>query len=388
MLVDILILVFCIVAVYRGRDIGFIRQLFSTVGFFVGLFIGAMLQPHTVQFGHTTFVRAVITLVTTLGCGFLLLLVGEYIGVRLKHKVLVKRINVYDNHLGSVLSVLSLLFSVWLTAAIIGSLPFTDLQTEVHSSRIVRTLNRALPNAPTVIADLGQLVDPNGFPQVFIGNEPAPKGNVNLPSLGDLASAVQQDRDSVVRVEGQGCGGIVEGSGFVIGSDLVATNAHVVAGIAQPFVQDANGSHRATAIWFDPNLDFAVLRVPNLSGRSLVISNQKVAHGTAAAVLGYPGGGGFNAKAAAVLDQFTASGRNIYGKGNTNRDVYEIQADIIPGNSGGPLVTKDGTVVGVVFAESTSYQHVGYALTTPQVNNEIRQAVAQSHFVSTGKCAN
>src|SRR5665213_1505919 len=138
MLVDILILVFCIVAIYRGRGIGFIRQLFSTVGFFIGLFIGAMLQPHTVQFAHTPVVRALITLVTTLGCGFLLLLVGEYIGVRLKHKVLVKRINVYDNHLGSVLSVLSLLFSVWLTAAIIGSLPFTDLQTEVHSSHIVR----------------------------------------------------------------------------------------------------------------------------------------------------------------------------------------------------------------------------------------------------------
>jgi S1-C subfamily serine protease len=244
-----------------------------------------------------------------------------------------------------------------------------------------------LPNAPTVIADLGNLIDPNGFPQVFIGNEPAPRTNINLPSLGSLQHAVNLDKNSVVKIEGQGCGGIVEGSGFDVGSDLVATNAHVVAGIRHPYVQDANGSHNGTVIWFDPNLDFAVLRVPNLAGQSLVLSSSHISHGTPAAVLGYPGGGPLTAGPAAVLDEFTASGRNIYGRGNTERDVYEIQANVIPGNSGGPLVAKDGTVIGVVFAESTAYQHIGYALTTSQVSTEINQAAASDQSVSTGRCA-
>lgn len=387
MLVDILILVFCVVAAYRGREIGFTRQLCSTLGFFGGLFLGALLQPYTIRLVQTPSARALMTLATTLGCAIALLLVGEVAGTRLKRRLLLKPVNVYDNRLGAVLSVVSLLFSVWLTAAIVGSLPFTQLQTEVRSSRIISGLDRILPSAPTVIADLGHFVDPNGFPQVFIGNEPAPNGNVDLPSLGVLADAVQRDRGSVVKIEGQGCGGIVEGSGFVVGTDLVATNAHVVAGIKKPFVQDTAGTHSATPVWFDPSLDFAVLRVPNLSGQPLLLSNKPIAHGTPAVVLGYPGGGGFTAKAAAVLDQFTASGRNIYGKGYTSRDVYEIQADIIPGNSGGPLVATDGTVIGVIFAESTSYQHVGYALTTAQVNSEIKQAAAQNQTVNTGKCA-
>jgi S1-C subfamily serine protease len=387
MLVDIFIIAFCITALYRGRELGFVRQLCSTVGFFGGLFIGAWLEPHTVSLAHTQLSRILITFVTTLGCALIFLTIGEYAGVRLKHKVIVRRINRYDNGLGSLLGVGSFLVSVWLTAAIITALPFPSLQMTFHDSRIVSALDRVLPNAPTVIADLGSLIDPNGFPQVFIGNEPAPRGNVNLPSLGSLQTAVNRDKDSVVKVEGQGCGGIVEGSGFVVGSNLVATNAHVVAGIRHPYVQDANGTHSTTVIWFDPNLDFAVLRVSNLSGESLVISHSHVSSGTAAAVLGYPGGGPLSAGPAAVLDEFTASGRNIYGRSNTERDVYEIQANVIPGNSGGPLVAKDGSVIGVVFAESTAYQHVGYALTTAQVTSAINQAAAQNQAVGTGHCA-
>lgn len=387
MFIDILIVIFGVTALYRGRELGFVRQLCSTVGFFGGLFIGAWLEPHSVGLAHTQVSRILITFATTLGCALIFLTAGEYLGVHLKHKVVVRRINLFDNGLGSVLGVISFLVSVWLTAAIITALPFPSLQTDFHDSRIIGALNRLLPNAPTVIADLGNLIDPNGFPQVFIGNEPTPRTNVNLPSLGSLQAAVNRDKDSVVKVEGQGCGGIVEGSGFVVGSNLVATNAHVVAGIRHPYVQDANGTHSTTVIWFDPNLDFAVLRVSNLSGQSLVISNGHVSPGTPAAVLGYPGGGPLTAGPAAVLDEFTASGRNIYGRGNTERDVYEIQANVIPGNSGGPLVAKDGTVIGVVFAESTAYQHVGYALTTSRVTTAINQAAAQDQPVGTGRCA-
>jgi len=387
MIIDIVIIIFAIGALYRGREIGFVRQLCSTIGFFGGLFFGAWLEPHTVVLAHTQTTRVMVTLLTTLGSALILLTIGEYVGVSLKHKVLLKRINAFDNGLGSLVSVASLLFTVWLAAAVIGSLPIPNIQTALRNSHIVSSLDRVLPGAPTVIGSLGHLIDPNGFPQVFIGTEPIPRGDVSLPSLGVMQAAVNHDRASVVKVEGQGCGGIVEGSGFVVGSDLVATNAHVVAGIRHPYVEDANGTHSATVIWFDPNLDFAVLRVNNLAGPSLDIATSHISSGTPAAVLGYPGGGPFAADVAAVLDEFTASGRNIYGRGNTDRDIYEVQANIIPGNSGGPLVAKDGAVIGVVFAESTAYQHVGYALTTSQVTSEIRQAVAQNQVVGTGGCA-
>jgi S1-C subfamily serine protease len=386
-LLDVLIILFALSAIYRGFEIGFVRQLFSTLGFFGGLFLGAWLQNHTVNIAHTPAGKAAMTLLTTLGCALLLLTIGEYVGLRLKHRVMLKRVNAFDNGFGSFLSVVSLLISAWLLAAIVGSLPYQNVQSGIHSSHIVRTMNHILPPAPGVIAGLGHLIDPNGFPQVFIGSEPSPRQGVGTPSLGSLASAVNRDRPSVVKVEGQGCGGIVEGSGFVVGSELIATNAHVIAGIKHPFVEDSNGIHSATPIWFDPDLDFAVLRVSNLAGPSLVISQKHINSGTPAAALGYPGGGAFTAGAAAVLDQFTATGRNIYGRGSTARDIYEIKANIIPGNSGGPLIAGDGTVIGVVFAESTSYEHVGYALTTSQISSSVNQAAAANQSVRTGRCA-
>lgn len=385
--VDLLIILLLISSIFRGKEVGFVRQLCSTVGFFGGLLIGAALEPHVVQLVHSQVSRSLVTLTTTLGCAFILLTLGEYIGILLKTKFHARPVNRVDNVFGSGLALVSMLLGVWLSASILLSLPNPGLQSAIKGSGIVSLLTRNLPAAPNVIADLGRLVDPNGFPQVFTGNEPAPSGNVDLPSLGSLASAVKADEASVVKIEGQGCGGIVEGSGFVVSDDLVATNAHVVAGIATPYVFDDNGTHRARVLKFDPDLDLAVLEVDDLAGNPLQLRAQTVDRGTPGAVLGYPGGGDFTAKVAAVLDEFTATGRNIYGQGDTDRDVYELRADVIPGNSGGPLVASDGSVIGVVFAESTTYNHVGYALSMPKVISEINQAKQASGTVSTGSCA-
>ncbi len=389
MLFDILITLFALSAMVRGRDIGFVRQIGSTAGFFGGLFLGAWLEPHTVNLVHSQTARVIVTLVTTLGCALILLSVGEYLGMRLKRRVRLRlqRVNKLDNGLGALLGAVTLLLTAWLMASAAGALPFPALQSDLRDSRILTTLNDDLPAAPVLIAGLGHLIDPNGFPQVFVGSEPSPPANVSTPSFGNLQTAVNNDRASVVKVEGQGCGGIIEGSGFVVGPDEVATNAHVVAGIRWPYVHDGNGTHGATVIWFDPNLDFAVLRVDNLAGHPLRISSDQVGAGTAAAVLGYPGGGPFTADTATLLDEFTATGRDIYGQGNTDRDVYEIKANVMPGNSGGPLITGDGSVIGVVFARSSTYQQVGYALTAGQVKTEIRQAAAQNRYVGTGQCA-
>lgn len=387
MLIDILIAVFAVSALYRGREIGFVRQLFSTAGFFIGLFLGALVQPQVSNLVHNSGARTLVTLLCTIGSAILLMTIGEYIGIRAKTRFLLKPINKVDTGFGGVLSIVSLLISVWLTAAIVIGLPLPSVRKSIQRSQVINTMNHILPPAPTVIADLGRLINPNGFPQVFIGQEPAPSGNQKLPDLGSLSDAVSKTRRSVVKLESRGCGGIVDGSGFVVGTNLVATNAHVVAGIKQPYIEDANGIHTAKVIWFDPNLDFAVLRASNLAGNSLVFNNDVVPSGTPAAVLGYPGGGGFTAGPALVTDQFTAGGRNIYGRGFTNRSIYELKADVIPGNSGGPLVAADGRVIGVIFAESTSYEHVGYALTANAVSNAIDHAVARNQVVSTGSCA-
>jgi len=103
--------------------------------------------------------------------------------------------------------------------------------------------------------------------------------------------------------------------------------------------------------------------------------------------LGYPGGGDFNAQPAAVISHFNAYGRDIYGQGRTVRDVYSVQAKVIPGNSGGPLLAADGSVLGIVFATSTTYNDVGYVLTGHQVAGELAQAEKSNTTHSTGSCS-
>jgi S1-C subfamily serine protease len=390
MFVDILILLGAVFAAYRGVHIGFVRQLCSTAGFFIGLLLGAWAAPHLLKNVHGADTRAASTMLITLGTALLLLMAGEYAGMRLKSRTLPKKLNRADNGLGGAVSALSLLLAAWMAASILagaglGGLP--SARKAIHNSHIITQLNKMLPPAPEVVARLSRLIDPNGFPDVFMDNEPVPRTPVNLPSLGDMAAAVKADRDSVVRIKGAGCGGIVSGSGFVVRPGLVVTNAHVVAGIHHPYVQDTRGSHEASAIWFDPDLDFAVLKVDGLSGKSLKFDGSTAWRDTPVAVLGYPGGGNFDAKAGVVLDQIRAYGRDIYGSGGVVRDVYEVHTDIVPGNSGGPLVGKDGRVIGIVFAESTSYKHVGYALMSDHLDSTVSQAAASGTVVGTGACA-
>ncbi len=388
MIVDLIIIVLVISAIFRGKEIGFVQQILSTIGFFGGLILGTYLLPLTLKPMHTALSRSIVTLLTTLGMAIIMLSLFEIAGVYAKKRVArLAELNRFDNILGAVISAISIVIGVWLGVAIIRTLPYSSFQQDINDSKIVGFLDQHLPPAPNIIADLSHLIDPNGFPKVFNGNEPAPPGSVNLPAQSKLAAAVSADRTSVVKIVGSGCGGVVEGSGFVVSSDLVATNAHVVAGISLPYVEDANGNHLASVIYFNPNLDFALLRVSHLAGKPLSISSGIVPNKTPAAVLGYPGGGSFTVDPAAVLAEFLATGSNIYGKGTTNRQVYELQANIIPGNSGGPLINVSGSVIGVVFAESTEYNHVGYALVTKPIVTIVNSELNKTSTVSTGNCA-
>ncbi len=386
-LLDAFIVLLVLIAIIRGFEIGFVRQFGSTIGLFSGLLLGAILQSHIIRSVHDQNLKALITVIVTLGCGFVVMSGAEYLAARIKHRMQRPIFNRADSTTGTILATASVLLFVWLGAAVLTAVPSQGLRTQIKDSRIISYLTDHLPATPNVIATLGQLVDPNGFPEVFSGHEPSPGSSSVAPSLAGFNAAITADKASVVKIEGQGCGGLVEGSGFVASNGLIATNAHVVAGIDRPYVVDSNGTHRATVVSFDPNLDFAVLRVGNLAGPPLDINPKIVSNDTKTAILGYPGGGPLTAGSGIILDEFIATGRNIYGTSRTERQIYEVQAHIIPGNSGGPMVTADGVVVGVVFAQSTSYKNVGYALTTRKVIAAVNQAKQQHSAVDTSNCA-
>lgn len=385
---DGLIIIVLLAAIIRGVELGFIRQLFSAGGFFVGLFLGAWAEGHLIHLAHTPGTRAALSLGIILGSGLLFLVIVEIFGNIVKASLDMPWINRLDRWLGSLTAVLAVLVAVWLGAAIFSSIPAPAWQRQIHGSKIVNSLDHIMPAAPSVISKLAHFVSPNGFPEVFSGFEPSPEQNkVTIPDMGELTQAVRSASAATVKIEGRGCGGIVEGSGFVADRNLIVTNAHVVAGVRAPEVIDRQGRHKTTVVWFNPDLDFAVLRTTDVTTAPLPLGSELVADGTPSAVLGYPGGGNFTARPAAIIDHFVAKGRNIYNEASATRQIYSMKVDVIGGNSGGPVIDKNGTVIGVVFAQSVAYDEVGYALTMQQVTQELDQAKQRTAALSTGSCA-
>ena len=382
---DILIIVLAIAAAARGVATGFIRQIGSLGGFVLGLLIGAMIAPVLASFMPLSPIRSVGVVMLFLSIALLMSALGEAIGGRAAGLLEKTRLGPADGALGAAFGFSGAMLALWLLASSFGGSAGPTLAADIQASRVLRILDQALPPAPQVMARIERAIGASRFPKVFAGIEPTPAPPVTGPNAAAVNAAVAAARGATVKVQGAGCGGIVEGSGFVVGEGLVVTNAHVVAGIDRPMVQDSAGLHRANVVRFDPDLDIAVLRTTGLAARSLALDPNNEPRGTIAAALGYPGGGNFTAGAAAILERQTAVGRNIYDAGLVRRDIYVLQAKVRPGNSGGPLVTPNGTVIGVIFATSTTNRNIGYALTSAEVLPDVTQAQSSGQ-VSTGAC--
>jgi S1-C subfamily serine protease len=385
--VDLGIILVLGLAAAHGVTQGAALQVLSFGGFWLGLLLGATLAPVTSSIADSDFANVFISLITFLGLALIGGAIGRYVGTHAWGALRRRNLGAPDAVLGSVVAVIAALAAVWLLAILLTAGPTRNVARAVNQSVIVRTLVNRLPPAPSVFSRLQQFIATTPFPRVFEGIEPIPAGPIRVPDNALVQAAVNAAQQSTVRITGVGCGGIQTGSGFVAGNGLIVTNAHVVAGITSPQVEDSNGTHRSTPVLFDPALDVAVLRTNTaLAGRPLPLLNAEVQRGQGGAVLGYPGGGRFAAGPGAVLRKFVATGRDIYGRALTRRDVYQVQASIKQGNSGGPFVRQDGTVLGVIFAASTSEGNVGYALTSQQIVPRVQQA-GGSGEVDTGPCA-
>jgi S1-C subfamily serine protease len=66
--------------------------------------------------------------------------------------------------------------------------------------------------------------------------------------------------------------------------------------------------------------------------------------------------------------------------------VYALFGQVRAGNSGGPLLSTDGSVLGVVFASAIDDPDTGYALTAEQVSTAARTGIASSAAADTGAC--
>ena len=393
-MLDLLLLVVAAAFAVSGYRQGFIIGVLSFFGFVGGALLGAQFGPsisRALVGGHNQ--QDVIAIILLVSFAVIGQFVASAIGAAMRSTVTWHSATVLDSAGGAVASVGAVLVIAWVVGSLLNGSPFPVVDQQVNSSLVLKTLDRIMPSpAKTMFSDFRRLLNSNStFAEVFSGIGQARILAVPAPDPAVLNSAgYQAARSRVVKVDGFAprCGLQIEGSGFVISDQHILTNAHVVAGVTQnQTVTTADGqSHQARVVFYDPQVDVAVLYVPGLTLTPLQFAGQANV-GDNAVVAGYP----LNATSlqqapARIGDIQNAQGPNIYQTTTVTRQIYEIKALVQEGNSGGPLLSPAGTVDGVVFAAAVGVADTGFALTATEVLPDARAGASATVPVSTQGC--
>ena len=267
-----------------------------------------------------------------------------------------------------------MLLVAWLIGSALAGTTLPTLGKEVRSSKVLLGVSRALPaEADTWFTDFTSVLAQNGFPQVFspFSNEPITDVRPPDPALAEQPGGHRAQR-SIVKVMGTApsCGKVLEGTGFVFARRRVMTNAHVVGGVDEPDRPDRRrgpavrrdgralrlGARHRRAGRAGPRRARAAVRRPRT--RAAATARSSPASRRTARTTSAP-------PASATASRPTA--RTSTTAATVRRDVYSLYATVRQGNSGGPLLTTDGKVYGVVFAKSLDDADTGYALTADEV---------------------
>jgi len=378
---DWIILAFvALVAVY-GYAQGFLVGVLALAGFAGGGFAGSRLGPLLLTGGSSSPYAPLFALGGAVLLGGLAASTLEFLGWSVRRRIRVRAVGVADGLLGGALMGAVAFGLAWIVGAVALQTPgAATLRSDIQRSVVLQRLNGWLPPSGTVLNALARF-DP--FPRIN-----GPRADVPPPT-----GAILRDRNvraasaSVVRVLGTACGLAIEGSGWIAAPGIVVTNAHVVAGEDDTVVQyRGRGAHLdATPVHFDPRNDVAVLRVPGLGGGGGLPIAADSRSGTAAAVLGFPEDGPFDARSGRLGATETATSHDAYGNGPVQRSITSLRGLVREGNSGGPMVDARGQVVTTVFAATVGGPvQGGYGVP----NAVVRRALTRARGpVDTGPCA-
>ena len=388
-LFDGVVLILLVASILIGISSGALPQIGGLIGAFGGgaLAIAALpwIEPRVDDLEPG--LRAVVVL----GGILFLVGIGEAIGgsigracaARLGGSVL-RRI---DRVLGGVVGGAQAVLVIWLIGGLLAAGPLRTLAVQAQTSFVVRSLNGVLPAPTSIVAELGRLLNDTGIPDLFVGLDPLPAPDVQRPTDPAARRIADAAIGSTVRVSARTCLFQSSGSGFAIARGFVVTNAHVVAGASTIRLAGPGGRLvDAIPVFFDPQLDLALLWAPDLAADPLRFAATDPRRGAVGATLGYPGGGDLLIEPAAVSGAYTAQGRDIYGSRVVTRRILELRSIVDQGDSGGPLILEDGTVGGVVFAEARTDESVGYALSPTLVATAIAPSIGRTAPVATGAC--
>jgi S1-C subfamily serine protease len=390
-LVDVVVIVLALAFAFSGFRQGLLVSAASFLGFFGGAVVGAQLSGAVADSVDASPVARVFAALVVVLAGALLgqLLAGA-IGRAVRSRVTWEPAEVVDSVAGAALSAVAVLLVAWMVATPLATAPFPEVASQVRQSALVRAVDASVPDGVRSVYDqLREAIERRGLPDVLDPLTPTEVRDVPAPdpALRD-SPVVASVRGSVVQIRGvaPSCSRQIDGSGFVYAPERVMTNAHVLAGVSEPVVTAEGEEYEAVPVYVDPEVDVAVLYVPDLPQVPLVFTAEPVDFGADAIIMGYPGGGGLFVGPARVRDRGDISGPDFRDQQTVTRDVYALFGEVRAGNSGGPLFDSNGQVLGVVFASAITDPTTGYALTAPQVSQAAATGQTATGSVDTGPC--
>jgi S1-C subfamily serine protease len=384
----VLILVVLLYAV-SGYWQGFVTGAFATVGLLLGGLVGVWLAPEALGDATPSILVSLAAIFIVIVCASLGQAVFQLVGTRIRDHITWQPVRALDAVGGAVLSAVAALLVAWALGVALSGSGLQGITPMVRGSKVLAEVDSILPDsAGSRLSAFNDVVGTTFFPRYL---EPfAPERIVAVPPGPRRMLAdpdVTRAEAGVVRVRSTNdCGQGIEGSGFVYAPDRVMTNAHVVAGVSEPVI-DVNGtSVSGHVVYYDPQVDVAVIAVPSGSVQPLRFANEATP-AEAVAILGFPQNGPYDVQAGRIRADQRLRSPDIYGGGTVIREVLSLRGLIRPGNSGGPVVDSAGHVVGVVFAASVTSSDTGYALSWQQVEEAAAAGRISSRTVSTQGCA-
>jgi S1-C subfamily serine protease len=385
---DVLLLVLVLAYAVSGYWQGFIAGAFATAGLLLGGLLGIWLAPRLLGDAAPALWVSLAALFVVLICASFGQAVLQFVGSRIRSRITWQPVRALDAVGGAALSMAAVLVVAWALGVAVSGAKLPWASTEVRESVVLDRVNGVMPaDAVQALNSFNDVVGSSFFPRYL---EPFAPERITAvqppPARAATDPDVRRAGSSVYKIRGENsCGSGVEGSGFLFGPGRVMTNAHVVAGVLHPDLIAGSRQIPARVVYYNSEIDIAVLAVDGLRASPLRFSSGRPRQ--VAAVLGFPQDGPYDVQPARLRGQQRLRSPDIYGEGTVVREVYSLRGLVRPGNSGGPLVSTDGRVLGVIFAASVTDSDTGYALTATQVRQAAASGLTRTTPVSTGDCA-
>ncbi|WP_150461385.1 MarP family serine protease [Nesterenkonia ebinurensis] len=369
---------------------GFARGVWSTVGGAAGFLVGAIAAFFAIPIVAAWVPDPLWRVVAVIGAAIVLVVAGHALGsaagAEVQRMFRSPTLKTVSSLIGAAVNLVVALIVIAALSFSVQAMGFPQVNQHMKQSAVLQGINTLMPDrVEAMFADVRSTVLASDIPelaQLLVPEEP------EAPQASELTEAAAGTQRSVARITGvaQQCGQSQAGSGVAVAADRVVTNAHVVAGVAEPSVELPDGQiGTARVVYFNTSSDLALLAVDGLDAVPARVGGP-MEPGDAGFVMGYPSGGPFSAGSAVVQARDVSQVNNIYGSSPSDLEIYQLNADVRQGNSGGPLVDQEGRVAGIVFARAMEGNAVGFAVTAEAAGEVLADPESFTETVSTGQC--